>query len=264
MVSVRTYFAAGALFLMVCGCSGNALPGMTARAQVVEEKWTKGDIIYQNPLSREVDMAGWRMEGPGQTAFQNGWMQMWSPDEAGHHVFWMPETLPDSFIAEWDAQALKTDAGLVIVFFAAKGVRDEDIFDASLAPRDGTFTQYTNGDIRSYHISYYANAAHNPARGHANLRKNNTFSLLQQGEPGIAATDTRINHIRLVKHKNHIQLSINGRTVIDYTDDMPVVDGIDTGPPLQDGKLGFRQMQWTKFQYRDLKIWALKGAGHGE
>ena len=215
----------------------------------------KGDLIYQNSLSSWTDVSDWVMEGEGEVSFDNGWMQMWSPDEASHHVFWMPKKLPQSFIAEWDAQALKTDAGLVIVFFAAKGVNGESIFDPSLPPRDGTFTQYTEGQIRSYHISYYANAAHNPDRGHANLRKNNTFSLLQTGEVGISTFDRTVQRVRLEKISNHIKLFINDRKVIDYIDDKPVIDGVNTGKPLDDGHLGFRQMQWTRFQYRNLVIW---------
>jgi len=75
-----------------------------------------------------------------------------------HHVFWCPENFPDRFIAEWEAQNREPDAGLCIVFFAAKGEKGEDIFDPFLPKRDGTFKQYTQGKIISYHISYYANS----------------------------------------------------------------------------------------------------------
>lgn len=220
----------------------------------------QGHLIYSNPLSQPGDVADWIMEGPGEVEFRNGWMRMYSPNKAMHHVFWAPVKLPDSFIAQWQAQSLDPEAGLVIVFFAAKGVNGEHIFDPSLPERDGTFTQYTEGAIRSYHISYYANAAHNPNRGHANLRKNNTFSLLQQGEVGIPADSTKVHNVRLVKQKAHVQMYIDERLVIDYTDNQSVIDGTDTGPALTDGWLGFRQMKWTTFQYRDLQIWEIKGA----
>lgn len=233
--------------------------GCAQQPSQISGKAIKGELIYQNPLSDEQDVSDWVMEGEGEVSFENGWMQMWSPEEASHHVFWMPEKLPDSFVAEWDAQALKTDAGLVIVFFAAKGVNGESIFDPSIPPRDGTFTQYTEGQIRSYHISYYANAAHNPDRGHANLRKNNTFSLLQTGEVGISTFDRTVQRIKLEKIDNHITMFINERKVIDYIDDQPVVEGVDTGNALTDGYLGFRQMQWTRFQYRNLAIWEVTG-----
>jgi hypothetical protein len=218
----------------------------------------KGALLYSNELSSSELLNNWKMEGPGTTEFTAGWMQMYSPNEQGHHVLWCPMDFADSFIAEWDVQNLKFDAGLVIVFFAAKGINNEDIFAHSLAPRDGTFEQYTLGDIKSYHISYYANAAHNSDRAHANLRKNNTFSLLQEGEKGIPTLSKDVHHIRLIKQTKHIQMFIDNRKVIDYTDDKTMVDNVDIGLPLRGGKIGFRQMQWTKFQYRNFKVWALE------
>ncbi|MCU4677261.1 YesU family protein [Catenovulum sp. 2E275] len=218
----------------------------------------KGSLIYANALSSPDDVNDWVMEGPGKLEFNDGWMQMYSPNEQMHHVFWCPQEFPDSFIAEWEAQNLKTDAGLVILFFAAKAVNGEDIFAPHLPKRDGTFSQYTEGEIKSYHISYYTNAAHNPDRGHANLRKNNTFSLLQMGEEGIKAQSTQPHKIRLVKQNAHIQMFIDERKVIDYIDNQAFIEGVDTGKALTDGKIGFRQMQWTKFQYRNFKVWAIK------
>lgn len=249
-------------FLLLAGIIILSMPGLFSCAQqdeADEEGVLKGELIYRNSLSKPEDVKAWVMEGAGEVSFSDGWMQMWSPDETSHHVFWMPEKLPASFIAEWDAQALKTDAGLVIVFFAAKGVNGESIFDPSLPERDGTFTQYTEGKIRSYHISYYANAAHNPDRGHANLRKNNTFSLLQIGDVGISTFDTGVQRVRLEKVGQRIALFINDRKVIDYTDNQPIVDGVDTGNALTDGYFGFRQMKWTRFQYRNLSVWEVAG-----
>ncbi|MEC9263106.1 MAG: DUF1961 family protein [Pseudomonadota bacterium] len=218
----------------------------------------KGALLYSNPLSSPASIADWVMEGPGELTFKDGWMQMYSPNEAMHHVFWCPEEFPDSFIAEWQAQPLTTDAGLTIVFFAAKGVDGESIFDPSLPARDGTFSQYTEGRINSYHISYYANAAHNPDRGHANLRKNNTFTLLQEGKVGIPTYSDKVHQVRLVKHHNHIQLFVDDNKVIDYTDNQPVIDGVNTGAPYTSGHIGFRQMQWTHFQYRNFSVWAIE------
>lgn len=237
-------------YLIVCLCT--LCPTLNAAPLPA-----KGRLLYDNSLGDRKNINDWIMEGPGTTEFIHGWMQMYSPNEQGHHVFWCPMEFPDSFIAQWEVQNLKFDAGLVIVFFAAKGVNGEDIFDPALPARDGTFDQYTLGKINSYHISYYANAAHNPDRAHANLRKNNTFSLLQQGEKGIATLSKDVHHIRLIKQAQHIQLFIDDRKVIDYIDDQPMVSDVDTGSALQGGKIGFRQMQWTHFQYRNFKVWDL-------
>lgn len=226
---------------LLTACSNVAAP--TANTNI-----KKGQLLYSSNMATAESINNWQMEGPGKIDFKDGWMQMHSPNEQMHHVFWCPEDFPDSFIAEWQVQNLKTDAGLVIVFFAATGVNGEDIFAPHLVKRDGTFTQYTEGDITSYHISYYANAAHNPNRGHANLRKNNTFTLLQQGAEGIETESTRIHDIRLVKRAGFIQL---------YIDDRLVIDHLDQNQPHQGGKIGFRQMKWTHFQYRDFKVWEL-------
>ncbi len=213
-----------------------------------------GNLLYQASFQQPESVSDWVMEGPGEVAFRQGWMEMYSPDEQGHHVFWCPEDFPDSFIARWEAQSLDSEAGLVIVFFAATGEDGQDIFAPELPERDGTFTQYTEGKIKSYHISYYANAAHNPGRGHANLRKNNTFSLLQKGETGISADSMREHEVTLVKERARIRLYVDGRKVIDYTDDTPVVDGTDTGEALAGGKIGFRQMKWTHFRYKNFRV----------
>jgi len=215
------------------------------------ESINKGELLYQSDMNEPASVDGWVMEGPGVLGFGNGWMQMHSPGEKMHHVFWCPLDFPDSFVAEWEAQNLNPDAGLVIVFFAAAGEDQRDIFDPALPARDGTFEQYTLGKIRSYHISYYANAEHNPDRGHANLRKNNTFTLLQEGAEGISTGSTNIHKIRLVKEGARIAMYIDGREIIDH------IDEGDNGPVLGAGKIGFRQMKWTRFQYRNFKVWSI-------
>ncbi|UTF60421.1 DUF1961 family protein [Gilvimarinus sp. DA14] len=238
--------------LWVAGCA--TVPPQQVQTDTLPEP---GPLLYRADFASAESVSDWVMEGPGEVYFDQGWMTMLSPDEQGHHVFWCPQEFPDNFIATWDAQNLYLEAGLVIVFFAASGVNGEDIFSPDLALRDGTFTQYTEGDIKSYHISYYANAAHNPSRGHANLRKNNTFSLLQKGELGIPTESTRPHEITLVKEGSRIRLYVDERKVIDYTDDTPMVDGVDTGPSLAGGKMGFRQMKWTQFRYRNFRVYAL-------
>lgn len=215
------------------------------------ESVNKGELIYESEMNERASLDGWVMEGPGVLDFENGWMQMYSPGEEMHHVFWCPVDFPDSFVAEWEAQNLNPEAGLVIVFFAASGESQQDIFDLSLPSRDGTFDQYTLGKIHSYHISYYANARHNPNRGHANLRKNNTFTLLQEGGRGIPTRSTVIHKIRLVKDGSHIAMFVDGNKIIDHIDDG------DNRPVLRSGKIGFRQMKWTRFQYRNFKVWSI-------
>ena len=78
---------------------------------------------------------------------------MYSPDQKAHHVFWCPKELPSDFMAEWELQNLNPDAGLCIVFFAAKGINGKDVMHPSLIKRNGVFRQYTQSDLNNYHIS---------------------------------------------------------------------------------------------------------------
>lgn len=91
----------------------------------------KGKLLYQNNLADKSQMSGWKMEGPAETKFENGWMEMYSPNKEWDHVFWCPVDFPESFVAEWQMQNKDTTGGLTIAFFAAEGSDGEDIFDPS-------------------------------------------------------------------------------------------------------------------------------------
>ncbi len=225
----------------------------TKRTGKASTEFRKGKTLYSNQLQNAEDVQDWKMEGPGKIEFEKGWMHMYAPEEAGHHVLWCPEDFPDSFVAEWELQNMETDAGLCIIFFAATGLNGEDIFDPSLQPRDGVFNKYTKGDLHNYHISYYANAKHNPGRATSHLRKNKGFDKVQIGAPGIPMQSQKIHKIQLVKDKNRIVMHVDDRKIIDWTD-----DGKEYGPPLKWGKIGFRQMQWTHFRYRNFNVWELE------
>jgi len=211
---------------------------------------TTGELLYHAPMARQESMRAWQMEGPGQVSFQGGWMHMQSPGEKMHHVYWCPRRFPASFVAQWQAQNMETDAGLCIIFFAAAGRDGQSVLDDNLPERDGTFSQYTKGAIRCYHSSYYANAAHNPDRGQTNLRKNPGFHLVQEGEEGIPTKSRRIHVITLAKQGPRIRLWVDERKVIDWTD-----GGKTGGPPHGDGFIGLRQMKWTHFRYRNFRVW---------
>ena len=217
---------------------------------VLAQPYPKGKPVYSSPLAGKEDTTGWRMEGAGQVEFSNGWMKMFSPNEKGHHVFWCRQEFPENFIAEWEVQNLHTKAGLCIVFFAATGLNGEDIFAAALPKRDGTFRQYTNGAINNYHISYYANSKDHPGRETAHLRKNKGFHLVQEKEPGIPLHSNDVHKIQLVKFEGRILLYIDSRKVIDWLD-----NGRQFGNILKGGRIGFRQMKWTQFAYRNFNVW---------
>ncbi|MGH7577675.1 MAG: DUF1961 family protein, partial [Longimicrobiales bacterium] len=143
--------------------------------------------------------------------------------------------------------------GLCIVFFAARGAEGGDLFDDSLQPRNGVFSEYTRGDIASYHISYYANTPFNPGRITANLRRNPGEFLVSNGPPGIPPGLNEAHTIRLMKEGEHILLTVDDRIVIDYAG-----DGRRYGPILGEGRIGLRQMQWMQARYRDFRVYALE------
>lgn len=240
--------------LSACNFRGNGMPvseNSPETFQSTEKK--KGELLYENELATENDINGWVMEGPGVAEFANNWMHMYSPKEKDHHVFWCPEDFPASFIAEWELQNQETDAGLCIVFFSALGKNGESIFEPSFPKRDGTFKQYTKSKyFNNYHISYYANGKDTRAKEVGHLRKNRGFNKVQIGEPGIPVESTEIHKMRLVKDGSHILCFVDGCKIIDWTD-----DGKEYGPVLKGGKIGFRQMKWTHFKYRNFKVWKL-------
>ncbi|MBS3762458.1 MAG: DUF1961 family protein, partial [Planctomycetes bacterium] len=210
-----------------------------------------GKLLYETSMESPKSVKDWRMEGPGKTSFKDGWMHMQSPGEKMHHVFWCPKRFPESFIAQWQAQNLETDAGLCIVFFAAAGLDGQSILSEKLPDRNGNFKQYTRGAIRCYHTSYYANAAHNPDREQTNLRKNPGFHLVGKGPEGIPTESKKIHTITLAKDENHIRLWVDDKKVIDWTD-----TGKKGGKPHGDGFIGLRQMKWTHFRYRNFRVWS--------
>lgn len=213
-----------------------------------------GELLYSNTLSDPESMKNWSMEGIGCVEFRDGWMEIYSPSEKYHHVYWCPVTFPASFIAEWEVQNLKTDAGLCIVFFSALGKNGEDIFNPAFPERDGTFSQYTkSSQFNCYHISYYANGKDKPGREISHLRKNSGFHLVYQENPGIPTKSEAIHKIKLIKADSRILMYVDDRKIIDWTD-----DGKKYGPVLHEGKIGFRQMQWTRFRYRNFKVYSVK------
>ena len=212
--------------------------------------YNKKNLFYENKFSNSLDIKDWLLEGEAEVLIKDNWLEMYSPDQKAHHVFWCPKELPSDFMAEWELQNLNPDAGLCIVFFAAKGVDGKDVMHPSLKKRTGVFRQYTQSDLNNYHISYYANNPKKPSRPFAHIRKNKGFVTVQYGEQGIPASSTFVHKVNLVKKENHITMTIDGREIINWKDDENKY-----GPVLQEGKFAFRQMQWSHFRYRNFKVW---------
>lgn len=239
-------FGTGA-FLLAASEFINFLKNPTHQPSI---SYQKQSLFYQNQFSSPKDLEDWVLEGAAKAVIKNESLEMYSPDQKSHHVFWCPKELPANFMAEWEMQNLNPDAGLCIVFFAAKGINGEDVMDPKLKKRTGVFSQYTKSDLNNYHISYYTNNPKKPNRPFAHLRKNKGFITVQFGERGIPAKSSSVHKLQLIKKENHIAMAIDDREIINWID-----DGKKYGPIYREGKFGFRQMQWSHFRYQNLKVW---------
>jgi len=228
--------------------------GAQALGSLEPDAW-RGETCWRMPLASADEVAGWRMEGPGEVAFEDGWMRMWStmpdaPGNGGHIVHWCDRDLPADFLLEFDVR-VETRHGLNIVFFCAKGRNGEDALDPSLSERTGIFGHYTMGDLNCYHVSYFAG----PGRTTTNLRKNHGFYLVDNGPIGIRSGDHGVHHVALLKQGGAIRLGVDGRRVMDWFD-----DGLQYGPVLGAGKMALRQMKPTTAAYRNLRVSTLRQA----
>ena len=194
------------------------------------------------------------LEGPGILTQEGSRLRIQEPDPdaegANNVVLWHRQSFPKDFVAEWDFTPNEV-AGLAIVFFCAKGTGGEDIFAEGLAPRDGSFVQYINGDINCYHISYFRNTCNRSPN--CALRKNVIFYRASGGYDYIPLEAGVTSRITLVKRGAHIQFAVNDRICIDWVD-----DGVTRGPVWGEGNIGLRQMMTTDAWYDNFRVWAVK------
>jgi hypothetical protein len=218
-----------------------------------------GNLIYENALSCEEDVAGFRMEGSATVYFGNGKMRMKNmlEEELGqkaNFVYWCPEEFPADVAIEWEFTPIE-EPGLAILFFSAKGIHGEDLFDEDLQKRDGQYNLYHSGDINAYHVSYFRRKWEEERSFHTcNLRKSKGFHLVVQGaDPIPDAVDARGPYkISLIKCGGDISFAVNDLVVFEWHD-----DGITYGQVLGGGKIGFRQMAPLIGEYSNLKVFSV-------
>jgi hypothetical protein len=245
------------------------------------EKFVPQDVLWDDPnyvtrFDDPAERAHWTLEGGHSAEIDSGRLVLRNappPEEsagtsedatsddkgaekpkASHLVCWLEKEIPADFLLEFTFRPKSAKEGLNIVFFAARGIGGESIFDPALKPRDGTFSQYTSGDVNSYHVSYWA-----AGRGSANIRKNSGFQLVAVGKDLAAeAPSEGLRTVRVHKRGGHVRVMI---------DDVVSVELDDTGdrfgrPWTHPGWLGLRQMAHTGYaEYGHLKIWPLKPEG---
>jgi hypothetical protein len=211
----------------------------------------RGDILFSCDFDSPDDISDWVMEGPGEAEIRDGRLFVRSNQpQGGHIVFWNPMDFPDDLLIEYDFSPA-SEEGLCILFFCASGSKGRDLFDPTLAPRTGRFSQYVRGDIKCYHTSYYRNQR--TVSSVCNLRKDPGMPLLGVGADPIAPYPGGIYHIAVWKKDNRIRLIIDGNLVIDAVDEIEIF-----GPPHGKGKIGLRQMAPSEAHYDKLEVRSTK------
>ena len=216
-----------------------------------------GDVIYANPLAGPEDVKDFIAEGSPVTSFLGGVMRLENaldPElgQAANYLFWCPEKFPADVAIEWDFRPI-CEPGLAMMWFCANGQNGKDLFDPSLARREGNYRQYHSGDIDGYHASYFRrkNVRHERTFHTANLRKSCGFHLVCQGADPIPSVIDVLGsyHIQILKCGGRIRFSVNGLVLYDWVD-----DGRTYGPVLGDGYVGFRQMAPMIADYSNLTV----------
>ena len=225
------------------------------------------ELLYENTFSAAPEQRraeadkDWVMEGGGTAEWADGRLVLRpkrytasrSRVETDHFVYWLKRDFPAGVAVEWDFRYPAPDGvpnGLAILFICARGVGGEDLFDPKLAKRKGVFRRYHSGDINSYHLSYFAGR-----RGTVNVRKNRGFRQVASGPDLVAKGGAdKWHHLRLVRFKGLLQLTVDEQPCIRWTD-----DGTVGGPPHGGGKIGLRQQNnLRRGEYANLRVYGLK------
>lgn len=161
--------------------------------------------------------------------------------KGGHTVYWLDQWLPEDVVIQYQILNV-SPAGLYINFFGASSEYD-DIWHPKLEERIGVFTQYTDGDFDSYHVSFGARADGH-VRGTTHLRRNPGDDRLAEGYDVMAYTPHDLHTIQITKYKGWIEFRVDGKVYMSYQDKKA----------LKAGYFGLRQMSTGKAFYSNLTI----------
>lgn len=214
-----------------------------------------GQTLYENAWNSDADIQDFRLEGDAHLTFPNGRLRMEnardpSEGQAANFVLWCPEIFPDCIVASWQFWPLR-EPGLCIAFLAARGHHGKDLFDPSLAERQGQYRQYHSGDIDALHVSYFRRKNPDERAFHTcNLRKSHGFHLVAMGAdpiPNVEDADPPYL-ISFLKDGPLFRFAVNDLEVFRWKDDEA------HGPVLTGGRMGFRQMAPLIGEYANLTI----------
>lgn len=216
-------------------------------------------LIYDNPLKEQQDVKDFVLEGKASIEFVEGRMRLVSTEDPAlkqkaNYVLWCKQEFPSNIEITWDFYPLSND-GLCMLFFAAKGQNGKDLFDSTLAVRTGEYQQYYDGDIDTFHLSYYRRKLEPERQFHTcNLRKSKGFHLAALGADPIPNVEDCASSYRMkiVKQNEIIQFYINELQLLEFVD-----DGKLYGDLLDGGRIGFRQMSPMIGEYANFKVYQI-------
>lgn len=219
----------------------------------------RGEVLYENAWDTEASVTDWKLEGDAHLTFPEGKLRMEnardaSEGQAANFVLWCPQKFPDRITATWEFQPLR-EPGLCIVFFAARGHNGKDLFDLTLAERDGQYRKYHSGEIDALHASYFRRKNPDERQFHTcNLRKSHGFHLVAMGADPIPDADEAVEPYRIsfLKDGPLVRFAVNDLEVFRWKDDET------HGPILTEGYMGFRQMAPLIGEYGKLVVYGLK------
>lgn len=255
------------LAIALAACSASAADKAPAPSPhpLAGQHFIPSDVDWPHPLysttfNSTAALADWKLEGGKRMAIENGRLVLESDFPSGsakltetsnHLVCWLKKEIPADFLLEFKVRPKNRKQGLNIVFFNARGLQGEGIFDPALSPRNGLFRQYHSGDLNNYHVSYWAGD-----RGTANLRKNRGFALVATG-PDLVTTapEASFQTVRLYKRGGVIRVTVDDTISVAFDD-----DGKTWGPIWKHaGWLSLRQMAHTiRCEYDDLSVFPLQ------
>ncbi|MGH9339176.1 MAG: DUF1961 family protein [Acidobacteriota bacterium] len=209
--------------------------------------------IYETSFDDPAVLNDWKLEGGNQMSVAGGNLVLESGGRNNHLVCWLRKEAPADFLLEFTFRPQNRQEGLAIVFFNARGLKGESIFDPALVPRDGTFDQYHSGDLDNYHISYWA-----AGRETAHIRKNKGFHLVVKGRDLVTPAPAHaFQTIRVYKRGGKIRITVDDVVAVAYDDDGKTYGPVHTHA----GWIGLRQMgHAVRGAYGHVKLFPLTAA----
>lgn len=220
--------------------------GLEPPAPSIDLSAARGELVLAEDFDDAAALADWVLEGTGEAAIEHGRLCLRANQER-HVVLWNRAELPADLVIEYDFSPVHRH-GLCILFFCASGSGGRDLFDPSLAPRDGLFPQYNNGDIVAYHVSYFRNLGADTTL--CNLRKDPGMALLGTGRDPIPPRTGGTYRLVLVKRGATFAFFIDGQHVLNGHAEPELL-----GPLWGAGKLGLRQMAPMEACYDNLRVY---------